>query len=1200
MHIDQFKESEKLFCDSIKNVVEQAKAFHEINLVVGFPFNLNQKNLPAALRILDEALADLQELRHCLVICASDALAAGMLEDIKQLDLKTPHLEFQVTPGSYGRSDSIRAMLEIASALEADLVICAADLAEDKERVPQPDWISRLVEPIRKEYDFVLTSFHGDHIEDLLGSLFMSPLLEVFYGYRLKGFLSGIYALSHDTVEDFCIEIKFWTGAIREYGIDPWMVSRAILWNKKICEVELDVRLEVITVEKLSDAFRDSARALFECIKKDEDHWICSNVVIKMPDICSHKIIDVLPQPAYSLLDPDYLEKYSLHLYNPIYDDYLYTGIGDIAFASPKDCNKDYPVAGKAWTGMVYRLLYEYWFVAGVCKEDIMNALTYAFIGRVTSFIEHIQVLTRELDSINIYQDHLEHKESVVSSEIDAAKEVQRRDFLRLREQFKSLWEKKKLETKPPIIPFDYLEFIPGIPVILPKKIEGQRDRVVFSEELFNRLQSRYHDAFSRFIHDGLGAPENAGSQTIIHFMNGFVGELEKTMESLLPGNLYTEEGARQVIDGLFRLFHHPKTFSVKDGLLREMLLRFPPLNVMLPAGYKTPRELINNMDVRDAVSLANLLETRKYGDTAAIMWMLDNLRTDGMAEVEIKPLVLGGKVLGGTAKLGNISDLNKLASRIVVRPLDKDTKGEFLKLRFVLFVVRHIIIAENYGRLWKTYAKERKKLGVKIRNSLIGRYETNALSAHNIFESIHHRALVGRFRALAQRLLEDGRSEQARMINMMCDSYGLSQVLADGTFLPCSVWSWASYSYKGGKGAPTPLFSHVEEKWFNHDLLEAIYQELGYDPGEIVETVTQLIGEGRASENLLDVLLDIKPRDVTVVVQETKNYPLAGPLIRHPGNPLLSPIKEHYWESRYVLNTAAFRVKDRVYLLYRAYGDDEISRIGLAVTDGYNVLARLPEPVFVPQDKEEKKGVEDPRVIIINNKIYMLYTAYDGVIAQISAAAIGLDDFLNNRFDQWERKGLAFQDIWNKDAIMFPDKIKGKYVIYHRIEPSIWVSHLDTLEFPAPKENHSIILGPRSGQMWDSLKIGAGSQPIKTIYGWLLIYHGVDRNKVYRLGVVLADLENPERLLYRSPNPVLSPETEYEIGKKGESWVPNVVFTCGAVPAQDKEVLDATDEILVYYGAADTHICLATGRVGELLPESVRQEVMGKNLCHL
>ncbi|KJS16614.1 MAG: hypothetical protein VR69_08510 [Peptococcaceae bacterium BRH_c4b] len=326
--------------------------------------------------------------------------------------------------------------------------------------------------------------------------------------------------------------------------------------------------------------------------------------------------------------------------------------------------------------------------------------------------------------------------------------------------------------------------------------------------------------------------------------------------------------------------------------------------------------------------------------------------------------------------------------------------------------------------------------------------------------------------------------------------------------------------------------------------------------------------------------------------MQESQDYPPAKPLVRYAGNPLLSPIKEHPWESKYVLNTAAFRVKDRVYLLYRAHGDDDVSRIGLAVTDGYNVLERLPEPVFVPQDRTEKKGVEDPRATIIDNKIYMLYTAYDGVIAQVSAAAIELDDLLNKRFDKWERKGLAFQGIWDKDAILFPEKINGKYIIYHRIEPSIWVLHLDKLEFPAPKIEHSIILGPRSGWMWDSLKVGAGSQPIKTEYGWLLIYHGVDRNRVYRLGVVLTDIDNPERLLYRSPNPVLSPETEYEIGKEGESWVPNVVFTCGAVPATDKEVLDAGDEILVYYGAADTHICLATGLVGDLIPESVRQEV--------
>ena len=223
-----------------------------------------------------------------------------------------------------------------------------------------------------------------------------------------------------------------------------------------------------------------------------------------------------------------------------------------------------------------------------------------------------------------------------------------------------------------------------------------------------------------------------------------------------------------------------------------------------------------------------------------------------------------------------------------------------------------------------------------------------------------------------------------------------------------------------------------------------------------------------------------------------------------------------------------------------------------------------------------------------------MMYTAYDGVIAQVSAAAISLEDFLNRRFDRWERKGLAFEDVWDKDAILFPEKIKGRYVIYHRIEPGIWVSYLDELKFPAPRGRHSIIMGPRSGRMWDSVKIGAGTQPLKTDFGWLMIYHGVDRDRVYRLGVMLVDARDPERLLYRSPNPVLAPETECEIGIPGQAWVCNVVFTCGAVPAEDKERLYEDDELLVYYGAADSHLCVATCKVGDLLPEEIRRKYRG------
>ena len=126
----------------------------------------------------------------------------------------------------------------------------------------------------------------------------------------------------------------------------------------------------------------------------------------------------------------------------------------------------------------------------------------------------------------------------------------------------------------------------------------------------------------------------------------------------------------------------------------------------------------------------------------------------------------------------------------------------------------------------------------------------------------------------------------------------------------------------------------------------------------------------------------------------------------------------------------------------------------------------------------------------------------------------------------------------------------------------------------------------------WDGLKIGGGSQPIKTKYGWLVIYHGVDRSFVYRLGVLLLGLDDPGQLLYRSPNPVLEPEESYELGEEG-CYVPNVVFNCGAVPQVDKEILGDDDEIFVYYGAADTVTCVATAKVSDLIPKQIRQ---GKN----
>jgi predicted GH43/DUF377 family glycosyl hydrolase len=294
----------------------------------------------------------------------------------------------------------------------------------------------------------------------------------------------------------------------------------------------------------------------------------------------------------------------------------------------------------------------------------------------------------------------------------------------------------------------------------------------------------------------------------------------------------------------------------------------------------------------------------------------------------------------------------------------------------------------------------------------------------------------------------------------------------------------------------------------------------------------------------------------------------------RYKGNPILEPIVENAWESRLVFNAAAIHLKDRVHILYRALGNDAISRIGYASTsDGYRIDYRSSTPVFEPKERTEHTGCEDPRLSLFGDKIVMAYTALSeldhGQLYQIALTSIEVEDFLNHEW-KWNTRVLPFRGIRNKDAVLFPRKINGKYVMLHRFDPDVCVAYSSDLETWC---NIRSILEPRT-KSWDSWKIGAAGTPIEVDEGWLVIYHGVSFEKVYCLGVVLLDKNDPETVLHRSEIPILVPYKDYErFGK-----VPNVVFSCGNVLFDDK--------VLVYYGAADSVLCVATYELGELLPK--------------
>ncbi len=273
------------------------------------------------------------------------------------------------------------------------------------------------------------------------------------------------------------------------------------------------------------------------------------------------------------------------------------------------------------------------------------------------------------------------------------------------------------------------------------------------------------------------------------------------------------------------------------------------------------------------------------------------------------------------------------------------------------------------------------------------------------------------------------------------------------------------------------------------------------------------------------------------------------------------------------VFNAGAVKVDDVYLLLMRI--EDLAGRSVFALArsdDGYHFTVD-PAPVMEPSKEEpfrsyERRGVEDPRITYLDGVYYVMYTAASRYGARLALAKT--TDFKN-----FERIALISQPE-NKDGCLFPRKINGKYVRLDRPYGGgvghIWISYSEDLIHWGDSQ----VLMTTRGGFWDTDRIGASATPIETSEGWLEIYHGVKNTSagpLYRMGAVVLDRDDPSKVLCRSAVPILNPREYYE--RVGD--VDNVVFSCGAI-------LDDDNMLRIYYGAADTCICLGFAHVDELI----------------
>jgi predicted GH43/DUF377 family glycosyl hydrolase len=321
----------------------------------------------------------------------------------------------------------------------------------------------------------------------------------------------------------------------------------------------------------------------------------------------------------------------------------------------------------------------------------------------------------------------------------------------------------------------------------------------------------------------------------------------------------------------------------------------------------------------------------------------------------------------------------------------------------------------------------------------------------------------------------------------------------------------------------------------------------------------------------------------------------------RHAGNPIVIP-GLYAWRRVAVFNPAVIFEDGGFYMFERACSslDPLKCQVGLLRSDdGFRFRHVCERPVVAPEQFDAPQGtIEDPRVVKIEGRFHMTFVfrrwaatcrpngigvaryaehpdVPQGTLNNYQSGIAVSDDML-----RWESLGLITPpEIHDRDNVLFPDKIGGRYVMLRRpndyigpkygcARPSIWISFSEDLKrWTEPV----LVATPR--QEWEAAKIGAASPPIRTDAGWLTLYHGVDQRSAYRVGVMLLDLAHPEKVLARSPEYLMGSEAYYE---KVGLIIPNVIFPTANVVKEGV--------LYLYYGCCDTCISAATVSVGELL----------------
>jgi len=818
---------EEIYQKILERVKEKVSIIKEGKIVIGIPFSATTeetRTLPTLIETVNEGLKEFYPEKKVAFVIAGSHEAKKMLKTIEKI-FNRHNIEgycFSLDKEMDGKGWTIRALMEIGKYCNSNLIIIEPDFLRKGKQGIQPRWIYSIYRPIELGYDFVLPVFNrppeGKRITDHL----IIPLLISLYGYRLREPIGGVYGINKKAFDKFLKDKKLFAETdVGNYGIDIFVTLAAIVNDLEICQSNLGTRLKLSSPGEFPVRLRQALRTMFDQIGYTTEWWAKKGRALKT----APPLYGNLPtlQPPQIDLDISYeIERFKVDFQR--YKDYLYkklchpTLFEKLLILSNSSEDQFY-FASSDWAECVYTLILAYFFQKEIPKADILDTLVILNRARMATFVREVQDFEGDAKGL----------------EANRLIEAQIRDFTTLRELFEEHWREGKVLYVAPVERV-LLEFLPGVPLNLPKEVEDTGGRVIKVFEVYEDVIEELQRKGAQFL------PRGDHSE----FIEKYMSKIDNRLKNELKGNVYSVSGLRKLVENIFE--HLPlsrkKCFFLSQTKIIEFLGGTIPHNLFEVFGYRDLYAALKKYEPRDILILASSLEEREFIER---FWDWFQDAQPGWFRFQEKGFIAqdNKNFAQWLHSRGEPSAIEILCGKILVTQYPKAAGLEFPYLLYLSQIAKLNIEMETFSGDWESYSKE-EDFSKKVINSLRKHRSKDAFSAREIFEANVDELSMERIRK--SKVLHNIFNELVELYYVIYN--------VNGDFLTLGFPSWAIYRTWGREGIPSKGFlcekSKVEQRWFVREIILRLAAIGGLgEQNYINKKIREMRGSGIEDKNI-------------------------------------------------------------------------------------------------------------------------------------------------------------------------------------------------------------------------------------------------------------------------------------------------------------------------------------------------------------